>query len=373
LNIHQIEALYIHFPFCRHLCNYCDFYKNVHKNRDQELDSFETSIVEGYSRFMGEFESKGYQIESLNTLYLGGGTPSLWGERGARFLQKFLLERNIKLGSDCEFTLEVNPAAWTKEGLESFISTGVNRFSLGIQTLNPNFLKVIDRIHNIDDVYETLKYFKNLNVSFSVDFMIGLPFSEEMNRGIISELEEILTFSPEHISLYILTTKAGYIHKSELPSEEYIEREYLAVSDFLRSKGYDHYEVSNFSLPKKESRHNLKYWNSESVMSLGVSATGYLREISTRYKWLASKSDYSKEVLSSSEKKLEDVYMALRINRPIDLSMYIENIENLKNLISKWDEQGLLGYRDETSISLNSRGFLILDSLLDDMFKFNLL
>mgnify|MGYP000513021033 CR=1 FL=1 len=368
LNINEIEALYIHFPFCRHLCNYCDFYKNIPKNIDQEYTSFENSLIEGHSNFVQEFKDSNLEIHSLNTLYLGGGTPSLWGSRGAHFLQNFLLERNIKLGTECEFTLEVNPGAWTKDTLDSFIEIGTNRFSLGIQSLNPNFLKIIDRVHNIDDVFETLKFFNEEKLSFSVDFMIGLPFSEKYNRDIVSELKEILSFSPEHISLYILTTKAGYIHKDSLPSEEYIEREYLEVSRFLQSEGFNHYEVSNFSRPNKESKHNLKYWKSESVMALGASATGFLKEISTRYKWLASKSEFHKEVLSVDELKLEEVYMALRINVPFDLSKHVNDEKKLAGVVKSWDSRDLLSYNEKGLIALNSKGFLILDSLINDLF-----
>jgi oxygen-independent coproporphyrinogen-3 oxidase len=369
LNNNEINSLYIHFPFCRHLCNYCDFYKNIPTDKDKEYSSFETSLVEGYEKFFEEFSDLNYELGALNTLYLGGGTPSLWGERGALFLQNFLVERKIKLSSDCEFTLEVNPGGWTKEGLSKFREIGANRFSLGIQSLNPNFIKIIDRIHNIDDVFETLNYFKDQKLSFSVDFMLGLPFSQKYSRDIISELEEILSFEPEHISLYILTTKAGYIHKDHLPDDEYIEKEYLVVASFLKERGYLHYEVSNFSLPNKESRHNLKYWESQSVMSLGASATGFLKEDGTRYKWKVSSNTFVKENLNNEELKLEEIYMALRINRPIDLSKYIENTAELKIILENWSALGYLETYDEFKISLNSKAFLILDSLIDDLFS----
>ncbi len=339
----------------------------------KEYSSFEASLIKGYDHFFKTFKDSNYQVRSLNTLYLGGGTPSLWDKRGAEFLQNFLLDRNIELSTDCEFTLEVNPGGWTEEGIEKFREIGANRFSLGIQSLNPNFIKIIDRIHNIDDVYNTLKFFNEKELSFSVDFMIGLPFSKDYGRDIVAELEEILSFNPEHISLYILTTKAGYIHRNHLPDEDFIEREYLKVSEFLRSRGFDHYEVSNFSKPTKESRHNLKYWRSESVMALGASATGFLKEIGTRYKWKVSDSAFSVEKLTHSEQALEQIYMALRINKPFCLRDHVNNESKLLEVIDLWKSRKYIDFYDGERISLNSRGFLMLDSLLDDLFKYNLL
>ncbi|CBW27996.1 putative oxygen-independent coproporphyrinogen III oxidase [Halobacteriovorax marinus SJ] len=370
---HPIESLYIHFPFCRHLCNYCDFYKNIPVDKELEYGEFETSLVEGYSELEQFLLRNNCEISSLNTLYLGGGTPSLWGVRGAEFLKNFLLERNIKLSSTCEFTLEVNPGAWTREALSSWQSSGVNRYSLGIQSLDANFLKVIDRVHSIDDVYETLKFFHEHNLSFSVDFMLGLPFSEKYNRDILKELEEILDYAPEHISLYILTTKAGYIHRDHLPSEEYIEKEYLDVANFLRGKGFDHYEVSNFAKKGKESRHNLQYWRSESVAALGASATGYLKEAATRFKWKVLESKYKEEILTEDELRLEEIYMGLRINQLYDLSLQIEDLKTLEQVISHWEKSSYLKERVGYKLSLNSRGFLLLDSLMNDLFKYKLI
>ncbi|OUR93718.1 hypothetical protein A9Q84_19850 [Halobacteriovorax marinus] len=372
MNIREIRSIYIHFPFCRHLCNYCDFYKNIPKNKEKEYEAYEASLVKGFALLTDLLKENDSTLGALNTLYLGGGTPSLWGERGAAFLKNFLLDRNIILGPSCEFTFEVNPGGWTEEGLLAWRDIGVNRYSLGIQSLNPHFLKLIDRVHNIEDVHETLNYFSSKKLSFSVDFMLGLPFSKKFKRDIISELEEILVHDPEHISLYILTTKAGYIHKDHLPDDEYIEGEYLRVSNFLIKRGYDHYEVSNFSKKGKESNHNLQYWKSESVAALGPSATGFLKEAQTRFKWKMTQVDFVLEKLTAEEMKLEEVYMALRINRPFDLSMFTDNLLELEKVLDLWQERKLLNTRAGSTISLNSNGFLILDSLMDDLFKHEL-
>ena len=342
-------------------------------DKNVEYTKFETSLLEGYSELSKLLEKNNSSISALNTLYLGGGTPSLWDKRGAEFMKNFLLERNIKLSSGAEFTLEVNPGAWSREGLSAWQSTGVNRYSLGIQSLDSNFLKIIDRVHNIDDVFDTLNFFSSNELHFSVDFMLGLPFSEKYNRDIIAELSEILKFNPEHISLYILTTKAGYVHRDHLPGEEYIEGEYLAVANFLESHGFNHYEVSNFAKANKESKHNLKYWRSESVAALGASATGFLKESATRYKWKVTKSEYSEEVLSSDELRLEEVYMGLRINQLYDLSKISKDLVRLGSLLDEWQGLDYLKERVEYRVSLNSKGFLLLDSLMNDLFKHELI
>jgi len=129
--------------------------------------------------------------------------------------------------------------------------------------------------------------------------MLGLPFSSDYKRDVIAELNEMLSYQPSHFSVYILTVKNNYTHFSELPNEEWIENEFLRVSDFLRQSGYRHYEVSNFAKASKESRHNLAYWKSQTVAALGPSATGLLADDRIRYKWKTKEALYEREDLTS--------------------------------------------------------------------------
>ena len=295
----NIESLYLHFPFCRHLCNYCDFFKKVPQNRSLELSDFHRYLDSSMLEHQKLMESSGYSWAPLKTLYIGGGTPSLWGEEGASFLQSFLKKYQIELDPDCEFTLEVNPGSWSEEGLNQWRALGANRFSLGVQAMNEKAIVALDRVHNLEDVKETLKYFQKHQLNFSVDFMLGLPFSSDYKRDVIAELNEMLSYQPSHFSVYILTVKNNYTHFSELPNEEWIENEFLRVSDFLRQSGYRHYEVSNFAKASKESRHNLAYWKSQTVAALGPSATGLLADDRIRYKWKTKEALYEREDLTS--------------------------------------------------------------------------
>lgn len=365
-----MNSLYIHFPFCRHLCNYCDFYKKIPAGND--LDSFELLFTKMWERHKDLLYKNDIEMKNLETLYIGGGTPSLWGERGANFLSNLLKSEGISLGRESEFTLEVNPGTWTKESIEAWKEVGVNRFSLGIQSLRTDYLKILDRVHSVEDVFETLEFFNSIKASFSVDFMLGLPWSGEKKRLITKELDEILSFGPEHLSLYILTAKASYPHKKDLPEDDFLEREYLKVAETLKEKGFNHYEVSNFSLKGKESRHNLQYWRGGSVAAIGPSGVGYLSQSRLRYKWKTGNADFSPEVLTQDEASLESLYLGLRISDGIQVKEHFSSEELLKlaPLFKKW-AKGHLASFDEVGgrLVLTSRGFLVLDGLIEQIFS----
>ena len=364
----RIDSLYLHFPFCSHLCNYCDFYKKVSSNKLVDYQKYQHYLEDSFDAHQSLMEKYGYSWSNLQTLYIGGGTPSLWGKEGKIFLENFLKNRNIFLSPECEFTLEVNPGAWTEESLSEWRSFGVNRFSLGIQSLEAEMIKTLDRVHSVAEVYQTLEYFMKNDLNFSVDFMLGLPFSEKNNRNITSELEKALSFNPSHFSVYILTVKENYPHFKNLPSEEWIEKEYLDVSNFLIQKGYIHYEVSNFSKPNKQSIHNLNYWKSKSVAALGPSATGFLREERLRYKWKPNLPEMVLEYLTEEEFNLEKIYMSIRSEIGLNLK---ELSEEIIPLVSDWEKK-LLVVNNKGILKLTSKGYLVLDSLMDDLFRLKL-
>lgn len=369
----KIQSLYLHFPFCKHLCNYCDFYKKVPKDGLQELNSFHEYMEAAFLEHERLREMNGYSWAPLKTLYIGGGTPSLWGQEGSAFLSSLLKKYNITLALDCEFTLEVNPASWTEEILDSWEKIGVNRYSLGIQSLNGQGIKYLDRIHSIEDVYETLEFFKNRKVNYSMDFMLGLPFSKEYGRDVIEELTRALQYNPSHFSVYILTVKSNYVHFDKLPSEEWIEKEFMDVGEFLKSRGFGHYEVSNFGLPGLESKHNLNYWKSETVAAIGPSATGFLAEERLRYKWKTKEAQIEIENLDEEAFKLEQVYMSMRSSEGLDLQLFQGKEVLAEAIVSKWEDDGLAKIGANNHVYLTSKGYLLLDSLVSDLFSFKLL
>ncbi len=377
--INFARSLYLHFPHCAHLCNYCDFFKSVSPDLGRDKNAFQKFLIETESIHQKLMDEYFYQFSHLETLYLGGGTPSLWGSSGAAFLNNFFHERNMTFSKgNFEGTIEINPKAWTEEGLLAFRDLGINRASVGIQSLNPNFLKILDRFHDVTEVYSTLDIVKKIGLNFSVDFMIGLPYSKDYARNILAELETILTYDPPHISLYILTTKSNYIHKNHLPNDEEIAREYLLVSEFLIEKGYLHYEVSNFCKPNFHSRHNMAYWEHQSVMALGPSATGFLAEKRLRYKWKPHSHQYEIEILNEDEFFLEKLYMNFRSHKglsreflrevPLDIRKNSSREKIHNSLIQKLDQfsdRNLILRKDPWV--LNSNGYLILDSLVSEL------
>jgi oxygen-independent coproporphyrinogen-3 oxidase len=364
-----IDSLYIHFPYCRHLCNYCDFYKKIPDNLIVDVEQFHSYLEQSFVVHQSLIEKHGYSWGPLKTLYIGGGTPSLWGKAGGEFLKNFFGKNKISLSPECEFTMEVNPGGWTEEGLESWQSIGANRFSLGVQSLDKEMIRYLDRVHSIEDVYETLEYFHQNNLNFSMDFMLGLPKSEINKRDVIGELEKALKFEPDHFSVYILTVKENYKYFKDLPDEEWIEKEFMDVSAFLAKHGYVHYEVSNFARLGKQSKHNLNYWKSHTVAALGPSATGLLSEERIRYKWTPLKPEMTMEHLTEEEFKLEKIYMSLRSEEGVRISDFNDSIENL---VVKWKAGDLITQSGDM-IFLTSKGYLLIDSLMNDLFSLKLL
>lgn len=363
----KVSSLYLHIPFCKHLCNYCDFYKKLYDPSLNQIEDFHQFLQNSWIRHEELFEKYSCHFSPLSTLYFGGGTPSLWGTKGAKFFEEWFRSKII-LAPNCEFTMEVDPGTWNKEMICAWRDLGMNRISIGTQTLNPNFLKIMDRSHNLEETFELLKYCHDEKINFSLDFLLGLPYSKEKQRDIISELERLLEYSPKHVSLYILNSRQKYPHAQSLPDDQFIHDEYMLVANFLMKKGFNHYEVSNFALPGFESRHNMKYWSGQAVAALGPTGTGYLpisKHCAVRYKWKVIKADFELETLGASEIELESTYLGLRTNEGWAPELITSE---LKSLFANWESRKL-GVFLEGKMKLNSRGFIILDSLMDELFR----
>lgn len=358
----QVSSLYLHVPFCKHLCNYCDFYKRKFDSRLNQFEEYHLFLKNSVDRQKSLFEEHNASWKEMDTLYLGGGTPSLWGVEGAHELAKILPS---KLTNDAEFTMEVDPGTWTEEMIHAFQNIGLNRISIGTQTLSPEFLKVMDRAHSLDESLDLLTYVSKNNWNFSLDFLLGIPFSKERNRDIKAELDLLLSYQPKHISLYILNARSKYPHIQDIPDDEYIRTEYLFVSEYLKSKGFHHYEVSNFALPGFESKHNMKYWRGESVGALGPTGTGYLalnEGKAIRYKWKVTDANCEVEILGNEELQLEKTYLTLRTSDGFTPP------HGSDELMRSWEQKNY-AFRDINKIKLTALGFLMLDSLMDDLFR----
>lgn len=361
----KVTSLYLHVPFCLHLCNYCDFYKIEYgKNeqlKEQQKNDYENFLTKSTLAHENFLTSHQFKLHELETLYLGGGTPSLWGG-GAEYMEVFLREQNLLSSQQCEFTLEVDPGTWSNEFIQSWQDIGLNRISVGTQSLDETFLSILDRQHSVEQTLTFLKFLSQKKWNYSLDFLLGVPYSKEKKRDIKSELDRLLEYSPSHVSLYILNARQKYPHYHEIPDDQYIRDEYLLVSDYLTSKGFSHYEVSNFALPGFESRHNLKYWTSHSVAALGPTATGFLKishEKAIRYKWKVSRPLFEIESLGREEMEMENLYLGLRSLAGAEVSL---------DLASHWRKKNYLRYQKGRHVILSSLGFLMLDSLMNDIF-----
>ncbi len=363
----QVSSLYLHVPFCKHLCNYCDFYKRKLDPSTDQFGEFHQFLSDSISRHEKLLIENNFSLGKLETVYLGGGTPSLWGTRGAEFVEHHLL--NEKIDANAEFTMEIDPGTWTLEMIRAWQKIGLNRISVGTQTLDPEFLKVMDRVHSLDDTFNFLEFLQKEDWNYSLDFLLGIPFSRARNRNIKQEIDNLLKYNPKHISLYILNARSKYPFIQDMPDDEYIRDEYLFVSDYLKGKGFHHYEVSNFALPGFESKHNQKYWRGESVAALGPTGTGLLKissNKSLRYKWKVTQAEVELEPLGLKEVELENTYLSLRTSDGIFLPQEMDCV------VKSWVQQKYC-FKENNKVKCTALGFLMLDSLMDDIFRWEAL
>ena len=265
-------GLYIHIPFCLKKCAYCDFYSCTGCDPD---------LVHHYiSSCMLQMEDlsescRGYEVD---TVYVGGGTPTtLPIKEFERLLSA--VERNFKLSKYAEITTEANPATADKKYLKALRKLGVNRLSIGFQSANISELKLLGRIHTVEDFANMYKDARAAGFdNISVDLMYGIP--AQSMQSFQSTLEYVCDMNPEHLSLYCLKIEEGTpFHEMrdslELPGEDAEYDMYMWAVDYLRGRGYDRYEISNFAKEGYYSRHNYKYWNADEYIGIGTAAHSY--------------------------------------------------------------------------------------------------
>ncbi|MEE1057981.1 MAG: radical SAM family heme chaperone HemW, partial [Treponema sp.] len=265
----MICSLYIHIPFCKSKCEYCDFFSVPCGNKcipDEYVDALVQEL---------DFRIKLYKVHRFSTVYIGGGTPSL--------LKPIQLEKIMKkvlsLGIPSEITMEVNPEDVTEELLVSMNDLGINRISCGIQALNDKVLQSVKRrgcVENIFDKIELIK--KSWNGIFSVDIISALP--NQSKSDFLDGLKKIVSFEPEHISMYALTIEESTplgkkLQKGQLSYDfEAADEMWIAGRDFLINSGYVHYEVSNFAKKGFDCEHNMAYWKLKNYIGIGAGAVG---------------------------------------------------------------------------------------------------
>lgn len=263
-------GIYVHIPFCKKKCKYCDFIS---------FSCFEEKEEEYVNCLIKEIENKKCS-NVVSTIYIGGGTPSIIDSKNIIKILDAIFS-NFNVLDDAEITIEINPGTVTKEKLQDYKNAGINRLSIGLQSAEDRILKLIGRIHTYEDFLKTYNLsreigFKNINV----DLMLAIPTQTE--KEMLSSVEKIIALNPEHISLYSLILEEGtelesLVSKKELELlDEKIERKmYWDTKKVLEKNGYNHYEISNFSKKGFESNHNVDCWNQEEYLGFGLAAHSY--------------------------------------------------------------------------------------------------
>lgn len=369
-----VESLYIHFPFCFHLCNYCDFYKKKLDVGTEQIAQFQKILSDQWKAQSFLLKENGFELGPLKSLYIGGGTPSLWSVQGIDFFQNNILEKWFSLGHECEFTIEVDPNTFSESDLVGWKSIGVNRISIGSQAFNDKSLQILDRQHTVDDICATVEKCKKYFDNISLDLILGIP--EIDKRGTLKELQGMLDLGPDHMSVYMLSTRSNYIHKNKLPDDDITAHEYNEVCALLEASGLKQYEVSNFAKKSKKSHHNLRYWNCNSVAAIGPTATGLLvsKNSAMRYQWKTLSDGFQVEELTKEQFLIEYFYMHLRCEVGVNFdALPVPFKGDLDGFLNKMNRLGYLkNGSTRTKVQLTQNGYLMLDSIMGDLFSYGI-
>lgn len=367
-------GLYVHIPFCLSKCNYCDFcsFSNIN---EQERTKYISTLIS---------EIRSYKMEEksvVDTVFFGGGTPSLLSITEFNLICDAIAD-SFDISGVKEFTLEANPKTVTREKLRAFNSRGVNRISLGLQSIHKNELKILGRIHSFDDFLEAYDLVLSSGISnVNIDVMYGIP--EQTWESFRKTLDAVVELNPTHISAYglILEEKTKFFDMRDslnFPGEDAECDMYGLACRHLAANGYKHYEISNYARPGYESHHNLKYWRCEEYIGVGVAAHSYLD--GKRYGNTQNFSEYLsknsrqyifEDVLSSSDKESEYIMLGLRLCDGISLSEYEKKfgksfILDRKKKISRYIDAGyMVRYSDR--VALSEDGFYVSNTILGDL------
>ncbi|XZL14006.1 radical SAM family heme chaperone HemW [Clostridium perfringens] len=370
-------SLYIHIPFCAQKCLYCDFPSFARK------DHLRKAYIEALNKEIISLREKHNNLE-INTIFIGGGTPSVLEADELECLLKEVAKLNM--AKDIEYSMECNPGNLTEEKLEVMKKYGVNRISMGLQAKQDNLLKGLGRIHNYKTFKENFLLAKKVGFNnINVDLMFGLP-NQRLNEW-EETLREIISLEPAHISAYSLIIEEGTAFynlyendKLKLPTEEEERKMYHLTKKILEENGFNQYEISNYAKEGKECRHNLAYWNMDNWIGVGSAAASYIngkriKNISSVEKYINSineKREAVEEIINNSknDNMEEFMFMGLRKINGIDenefknrFSMNINDVYG--EILNKYIDEGLL-IRESGRIFLSEKGIEISNIIMAD-------
>lgn len=373
-----MAGLYLHIPFCKQACHYCDFHFSTNQSHKSDLCKSIAREIELQKDYLA--------TKTLTSVYFGGGTPSLLSVEELMLLMGTIIS-NFELNPSAEITLEGNPDDLTKDKLVALKEARINRLSIGIQSFNDSFLRFLNRAHNTDAALSCLAEAREIgfdNISLDLIYAIPGQTDTEWKRNIQTAIEQ----APEHISAYSLTieektTFGNWQRKGKLTQadEDTAASHFELLISMLTNAGYEHYEVSNFCKPGYYSKHNSSYWRQEPYLGVGPSAHSYNGE--SRQHNINNNAIYQKsltelkvpfeiEILSRENKINEFIFTTLRTHWGCNLAKLkddfnhdplLANTNYINNLIN-----GQLASLDQCILKLSSKGMLLADKIASDLF-----
>ncbi|MFS0751389.1 radical SAM family heme chaperone HemW [Oceanobacillus sp. 1P07AA] len=368
----SIKAVYIHIPFCKQICHYCNFVKYFYM--ENKADDYVEALIHEI-----DCSISGYNVH-VNTIYMGGGTPTALNIKQLKRLFNFL-DRKFNLDTCKEFTIEINPGDIDQEKAKLLSSYGVNRVSFGVQVMDDEMLREIGRMHCVKDVYETVNILtENKFHNISLDLIYALP--NQTVAHFEKTLNDALQFGLPHYSTYALQIepKTVFFHKQnkgqlQRPPEDAEVEMYRILQQEMKIRGIEQYEISNFAKPGFESKHNLTYWNNDYYYGFGAGAHGYIpgKRVSNLKPlgmyMRSAKEDGSAieeiDEITIKDQIEEELFLQLRktsgINNKMFQKKYGLSLEQLyANELQELLEQGLLSLKDG-NYRLTDRGMLLGD------------
>lgn len=356
------RSAYLHIPFCRRRCFYCDFAISV--VGDRRWGEHSPAISHYIQELITEIQQTPPPGVPLDTVFFGGGTPSLLS---VSQLEQLLttLDRQFGVTSSAEISMEIDPGTFDLDKLQGFLDLGVNRISLGVQSFDDSLLKLCGRSHTVSEIDRAIDLLHQAQVeNFSIDLISGLP--EQTLEQWQQTLQIALEISPPHLSVYDLIVEPMTVFerryesgKLNLPTDETSAQFYRLTSQILRQAGYDHYEISNFARPGYHCRHNLVYWHNQPYYGWGMGAASYIDSIrftrprtrKTYYQWLQDGGVIDTPPLSSTEQFLETLMLGLRLAEGLSLKTLTDRFgyPPLQQLSPSW-----YPYYEQGWINLNT-------------------
>lgn len=357
----KVKSMYVHIPFCKSICSYCDFTKVFYSFLYEE--KYLNSLKE---------EIKKDNPNKCNTIYIGGGTPSVLSNNGLERMLSFL---SSYLEDEYEFTIEVNPETINEEKVKLFSKYGINRVSIGVESFNDDILLMLSRKHKYEDVKKCVDLLNKYGIiNYSFDFIYGIRGLKISH--IKNDFKYIDLLNPKHLSFYSLILEDNTCLKAQKyveEDEEVVVSQYDYIYKELEKRAFKQYEVSNYSLEGYKSKHNLVYWNAKEYYGFGLGASGYVdgvRYINTKNltKYLNGENVRNKEKLGIQDQKEEYIMLKLRLNEGFCLEEYKELfkedlLETKKDELKSLIERNLIKI-DKNKVTPTYQGMLLLDMVI---------